>query len=384
MAESWRRQNQGPESGSSSGLLILLPCGTNGNGDAAISCWGTSAWKHTAAIRNPFIPRGPSRTLPASVTLNKQLKRDGGAGNAWLETEPGTIKSREESNVLEQFRRRVMRTGLLSRGKHRDSSQRGPSRTLLAQRVLRDVGLATACLVIVIAFFYWRPFALPEPTAQPAVGHPASFLEVYPLEKIIAAQNLPLAQEPRALTMEDFAGKITLVFFWGPWTEPSVDALRRLAAVLPIFTRKDFQFVAVACPPPHEIDMPTDFLSWTETTWKECQIPVTCYLDFQGRSQRRFALLNQGSLEQPGRPAVVLPTAVLIDGDGMIRAVWEGWIHNREKEILKEVEHLLGPPVHAENATSPPEDVSETRHLDSSENNPPESATGSTHRDPSL
>jgi len=215
---------------------------------------------------------------------------------------------------------------------------------VLAQKVLKDVGLAAVCLVVVIAFFYWRPFALPDPTDQPAVGHPASFLEVYSLETIIAAQNLPLSQEPKALTIEDFAGQITLVFFWGPWTEPSVDALRRLATVLPIFTRKDFRFVAVACPPPYEMDMPADFLSWTETTWKECQIPVTCYLDFLGTSQRRFALLNQGSLEQSGRPAVVLPTVVLIDGGGIIRAVWEGWIPNREQEISREVEHLLGPP----------------------------------------
>lgn len=230
------------------------------------------------------------------------------------------------------------------RAKPRVSARRRASQTAAAYKVLKDIGLAAICLLAIIGFFYWRPFAAPDPKNQPAVGLPASFLEVYPLEKVLAAVSLPAFQEPKPLTMNELVGQVTLVFFWGPWNEPSVDALRRLASVLPILSRKDFRFVAVACPPPPNLEMPLDFLSWTEATWKDCQVPVLCYLDLQGTSQTRLAILNQKHPTQLERPSVILPATVLIDKEGIIDAVWEGWIPNREQDISHELDRLLGLP----------------------------------------
>lgn len=230
-----------------------------------------------------------------------------------------------------------------AKGKPQSSAQRKASQTAAAYKVLKDVGLAAICLLVIIGFFHWRPFATPDPRSQSAVGRAASFLEVYPLEKVLATVSLPASQEPKPLTIDDLVGRVTLVFFWGPWNEPSVDALQRLAAVLPILSRKDFRFIAVACPPPADAEMPTDFLSWTEATWKDCQLPIPCYLDLQGTSQTRFAILNQKTPGPSGRPSVVLPATVLVNEEGIIEAVWEGWIPDREREISQEVDRLLGP-----------------------------------------
>ena len=231
------------------------------------------------------------------------------------------------------------------RAKPRVSTQRRAAQTAAAYKVLKDIGLAAICLLAIIGFFYWRPFAVPDPKSQPAVGLPASFLEVYPLEKVLATVSLPASQEPKPLTMNELVGQVTLVFFWGPWNEPSVDALRRLAGVLPVLSRKDFRFVAVACPPPPDLEMPLDFLSWTEATWKDCQVPVPCYLDLLGVSQTRLAILNQKNPAQLERPSVILPATVLINEEGIIEAIWEGWIPNREQDISQELDRLLGLPL---------------------------------------
>lgn len=234
-------------------------------------------------------------------------------------------------------------------------TSRRSSHTILAHRVFRDIGLAVLCLLAIIGFFHWRPFAGPEPMRQPAVGQPASFLEVYPLEKVLARINLSPFEEPEPLTMKELTGQVTLVFFWGPWNEPSVSALRRVLGVLPVLSRKDFRLIAVACPPPPGVDMPTDFFSWTETIWKECHVPIPCYLDLHGTTQTRFVLLNRGHPGESGRVTAILPTAVLVNEEGIIEAVWEGWIPKYEQNISQEVDRLLGPPFRSQReADTPP------------------------------
>lgn len=261
--------------------------------------------------------------------------------------------------MLNPLRRRILRAFAFPRREPLRGGPRRASQVVLAQRVLKDVGLAAICVLLIIAVFYWRPFAPPDPTEQPAVGQPAQFLEVYPLDKVLAAANAFPFQEPKPLTVEDLAGQVALVFFWNPRVDPSVDALRRLAAVLPIVSRSDFRFLGVACPLQSDMETPGEFLSLTETTWKDCAIPLPCYLDPYGSSRTTLAILNQRGAEPAPRPAVVLPTAVLIDTDGLIRAVWEGWIPNQERDIARVVEKLLGP------RATPPE--------------PPEGSTTSPH-----
>ncbi|MGQ9503288.1 MAG: TlpA family protein disulfide reductase [Thermogutta sp.] len=256
--------------------------------------------------------------------------------------------------MLSRLRRWQPRKNTSPLGRDQFPARRRSSQKVLAYRVFRDIALAVLCLLAIIGFFHWRPFAGPDPMSQPAVGRPASFLEVYPLEKVLARLNLSPFEEPEPLTMKELTGQVTLVIFWGPWNEPSVRALRRILGVLPVLSRKDFRLIAVACPPPAGLEMPADFLSWTEATWKDCQVPFPCYLDLQGTTQARFAVLNQKHATESGRPPLILPTAVLINEKGIIEAVWEGWLPNYEQNISQEVDRFLGPPFPSQQKVDPP------------------------------
>lgn len=290
--------------------------------------------------------------------------------------------------MLSRFTRWRQRKNTSPMGMARFSPHQRSFRKVLAHRVFRDVALAMLCLLVIIGFFQWRPFAGPDPMNQPAVGQPANFLEVYPLEKVLARINLSPFEEPEPLTMKELTGQVTLVFFWGPWNEPSVSALQRVIGVLPIFSRKDFRLIAVACPPPAGVEMPTDFFSWTEASWKECHVPIPCYLDLHGTTQTRFVILNREHPGESGRMTAILPTAVLINEKGIIEAVWEGWLPNYEQNISQAVYRFLGLPCPSQQKVDPPSlnpsQETSSIQVDPSANRLPESGAGSKHRAPSL
>ena len=214
-----------------------------------------------------------------------------------------------------------------------------------AERTLREVALAIVCIGLVFAVFYWRPLGRGNPTVHPAVGQPANFLEVYP---VAAAQAAPASfpeTEIKPLTIQDLPGRVTLIVFWGPWMQTSVDALRLLAAQLPLLSRPDLQLVAVAYPPPPDLQDVATFPSDLEQTWREMGLACPVYVDPQAVTRTRFLILCGREKEASGEVprALVLPTCVVVDRAGIIRAVWEGWVPHQEREVADQIEAILGP-----------------------------------------
>jgi thiol-disulfide isomerase/thioredoxin len=215
--------------------------------------------------------------------------------------------------------------------------------------LLADLVLAGVCFALVFAVFFWRPFSQPDPIRHPAVGKPADFVHVYSLDDLVNAGRAfasPVPQAISPLTLDTLRGHVTLVVFWGPWVPTSEEVVSHLADVLPMTTREDFRFVAIACPPPPDRNLPEDFLAWTQTAWQELRLPASCYVDLERTSQYRFLLLDYSEVAEAAslRP-LPIPTIVLIDRSGIIRAVWMGWLAGYDGQLREMVDQLLGPAV---------------------------------------
>lgn len=219
------------------------------------------------------------------------------------------------------------------------------------KRLLGDLLLAAVCFALVFAIFFWRPMGQPDPTRHPAVGKPGDFLHVYSLEELPKPSGIvesPVSPVIAPVTLDTLHGLVTVVVFWGPWIPTSEEAVSRLAGMLPVTTRKDFRFVAVACPPPPDRTLPEDFLVWTHTTWQGLHLPTPCYVDLERTSQYRFLLLAQPEVSEAATlPPLPIPTIVLLDRNGLIRAVWTGWLPGYDRQVSQMVDRLLGPSVSA-------------------------------------
>jgi len=217
------------------------------------------------------------------------------------------------------------------------------------KRLLADLLLAGVCFAFVFAIFFWRPWGQRDPTTHPAVGKPADFVQVYALDDLVnpgRGVEMPVPQAISPVTLDSLRDHVTVAVFWGPWVPTSEEAVSRLAAVLPVTTRKDFRFVAIACPPPPDRNLPEDFLVWTQTAWRELHLPTPCYVDLERTSQYRFLLLAQPEASDVARLAPLpIPAIVLIDRNGIIRAAWSGWLPGYDRQVSQMVDQLLGPPV---------------------------------------
>lgn len=224
-------------------------------------------------------------------------------------------------------------------------AERLPGKRTRAEQTLREVAFALLCIGLVFAVFYWRPLGRRKATAHPAVGQPASFLEVYPVTAAQAAPATVAGTEIKPLTYENLPGRVTLIVFWGPWMQTSVDALRLLAAQLSLLSQPDLQLVAVAYPPPPDLEDGATFLSDIQQTWRESGLACPVYVDPQTVTRTRFLILCGREKEASGEVprALVLPTCLVVDRAGIIRAVWEGWVPHQEQEVAQQIEAILGP-----------------------------------------
>lgn len=238
----------------------------------------------------------------------------------------------------------------LRRGRRPSNSERPPRPKTLSglQKptkwpLIRDLIVAAICFGLVFAIFSWRPFGVPDPTKHPAVGEVADFLELYPLEKVISDMSAGLdpVAAAKPLTSAELEGKVSVVYFWAPWVIPSVEGLEKLVAVLPVVSRADFRFLAVACPPPPERGDNGDFMADIQTVLGGLHPPIPCYLDLRTSSQAGFIIASRTKSGESTPGTVIIPTTLLIDRDLMIRAVWVGWIPGQEHRIAMEVERLL-------------------------------------------
>ena len=129
-----------------------------------------------------------------------------------------------------------------------------------------------------------------------------------------------------------FAGKITLLNFWGTWCPPcrrELPGIARLAARLADEPR--FQLLAVSCGPGGPDDL-EEIRTTTQAFLNKQQIELDAWADPDG-----FA--RMAAAETLGFNA--FPTTFLIGPDGTVRAAWVGYRPRDEADMARAILELL-------------------------------------------
>lgn len=122
------------------------------------------------------------------------------------------------------------------------------------------------------------------------------------------------------LQLSQYRGKVVYLDFWASWCAPCLTAIPEIEKLRSEFSPDDFQVLAVNLDQKKKKAM--RFLSKTPISYPSCSDP-------KGR------LPNQYGLE-------TMPTAYLIDREGVIRYVHEGFKRGDGKKIREEIRALVG------------------------------------------
>ena len=123
-----------------------------------------------------------------------------------------------------------------------------------------------------------------------------------------------------AVDLADFRGKVVLLDFWASWCAPCLTSLPKLEELRQEFADRDFRIVAVNLD--SEPEKARRFLAKHPIGYASATDPV-------GHIPERFELGT-------------MPTSYLIDADGVIRYVHEGFQRGDEAELRERIRALLG------------------------------------------
>ncbi|MBX2813661.1 MAG: TlpA family protein disulfide reductase [Myxococcales bacterium] len=129
----------------------------------------------------------------------------------------------------------------------------------------------------------------------------------------------------KLLALEDFKGSVVLLDFWATWCPPCIVSLPKLERIHQRYAKEGFTVLAIN-QEPGQIPMLRSFVASRELTF-----PV---------------VVDSGTIADTYRVSV-LPTMVLIDRNGVVRAYFRGTVGEKRLAALVEsllrVEEVTGP-----------------------------------------
>ena len=142
----------------------------------------------------------------------------------------------------------------------------------------------------------------------------------------------PLRHGDPSLTSAELKGKVLLINFWATWCGPCLQEFPHMVAIEKKF-RSDphFQMVSIAAPGQGETedDMRTATVAYLEQ--RKAEMPV--YLDPYSVAYRDImhATAAQGGI----------PLTLVVDREGIVRGMWEGYGPGTENDIEALITQLL-------------------------------------------
>ncbi len=218
---------------------------------------------------------------------------------------------KKADRLTEKAQRRsekINRGGWFSR--HFDEKSQWSNWTVLAMLVL--------CFLTLIQYRSFSGGIFGRPAG---VGSPLSALELESLD-----------EDGRSVTLADLTGRVVLLHFWQPWSEPSHETLPKLAAVEGRFrAERGVRFLAVSCGQ----DSPeyrTVLRQQTDSALAKLRVRLPGYADPD--------MVTRNAVDR----AVGLrgyPVTVILDRRGRIRQVWHGLQPGADGEMRQLVAKLL-------------------------------------------
>jgi thiol-disulfide isomerase/thioredoxin len=151
--------------------------------------------------------------------------------------------------------------------------------------------------------------------------------------RLMALDATPLVGADKPLTLDDLKGKVTLVNFWMRNCPYCLQELPHLAEIhRSRADRKDFKLLSLISGGPLPSDL-KPLRDYVEAQLRSRKIEMPVYADPQGTSQQALAI----AADWDGG----MPATVILDRQGIIRGVWNGYVSGDEKGMAKLVDKLL-------------------------------------------
>jgi thiol-disulfide isomerase/thioredoxin len=174
-------------------------------------------------------------------------------------------------------------------------------------------------LLLVVYLYVLRPMQRSIRPAHPGVG--------FPLPQLTFE---PFLLDEKPLTTQDLRGKVVLVNFWATWCEVCLRELPHIYTIDKQFQNNpDFQTLLVAT-------SESDVRAAIEDYLQHREIETPVFIDGSG------AILAEVGATIGAKGGI--PLTLVVDREGIIRGIWEGYAPGVEIEIHKLIEDLLAKP----------------------------------------
>lgn len=143
----------------------------------------------------------------------------------------------------------------------------------------------------------------------------------------------PLTGDGKAITSSDIQGRVTLMNFWGPWCGYCIVEFPHLMELEQHFrSHSDFQFLSVSCSggPGEDAEM----LESTAAFMADRKAEFPTFRD-------PFEISRQHLAQRVKLDEFFYPTTVLLDRNGIIRAMWVGYVQGDEITMRQVIEEQL-------------------------------------------
>lgn len=176
-----------------------------------------------------------------------------------------------------------------------------------------------------IVFSWYLGSVEPPVAAHPGVGAPLPVLQL-----------VPFLNTERTVTQADLPGHVTLINYWGPWCGPCRIEMPHLIEIEHRYRQEaDFQFLSVAC----GIWVYPNLDAMRGETAQYCdemgvEFPIYFDADFTSRDGLEAAIGGESQ-------SLGYPTTVLIDREGRIAGMWEGYAATVPEQIRAALDRQL-------------------------------------------
>lgn len=195
--------------------------------------------------------------------------------------------------------------------------------------------LAPLLIIAVIALGllagYWlltrSSESYPNPLLHMGVGKTLEYCEL-----------LPLTGDGQPVSLDELKGRVVLLNFWGTWCPPCRRELPRIAELRKRYAgQQAFLLLAVSCPQSSKKDDLESLREETAGLLEREHIDLPTYYDPHSNTRNELSsLINSAEARR-----FAFPTTLLLDRDGVIRAVWVGYWSGMETEMERTIGMIL-------------------------------------------